>query len=99
MQALVGELFSVVGAEDAVDGELGAEGAEVAGSEDDGLGREADFGDLAPGRLLHHFASCCVEHFSLARLRFWVVECAAGGVDFLVLVAEASRGGGAGVVC
>lgn len=57
-----GEVLDVVGAEDAVDGEFGAEGAEVAAGQDEGLRGEDDREGFAERGLDDDFAAGGVEH-------------------------------------
>jgi hypothetical protein len=81
-----GELFGVVGAENTVYGELGAEGAEVGGACDDCLGRETDSCDVFEGWLLDNFAARCVEDLLFADLGFRVVGLArVAGLLFVVV--------------
>ena len=68
-----GEVLDVVGAQDGVDGQFGAKGAEVATSEDEGLQGEDDVHGFAEGRFDHDLAPRRVQHLLLADLRF-VVE-------------------------
>lgn len=88
-----GEVFEVVGAEDGVDGELGAEGAEVAAAGDEGLQGEDDGHRLLEAGFADDLAAGDVEHLLLADLGF-VVEAAlalAGGVVFDLGVWVAGR--------
>ena len=64
------ELRLVVGAQDAVDRELGAEGAEVACRRDQGLEAEDYRHGVAEGWLLDHLAAGCVQHGLGAELGF-----------------------------
>lgn len=69
----IGEVLGVVGAEDGVDGELGAEGAEVAACQDQGL-RTQDHGEsFFKAGLLDDFAAGGVEHLLLSNLGFVVM--------------------------
>ena len=55
------EVFEVVGAEDGVDGEFGAEGAKVAGTGYKGLRGEEDGEGASPRWLLDDFAAGGVQ--------------------------------------
>ena len=90
------EVLEVVGAEDGVDGELGAKGAEVAAAGDEGLEGEDDGGGFLEGGLADDFAPGDVEHLLLANLGF-VVEApfaVAGGVVLDLRVRVTVRGAG-----
>ena len=97
LQAEGVEIGEVVGAEDAIDGELGAEGAEVAAGGDEGLGAGADVQDFAHGRLPDDFAFGRVHHLVGGKASFVVGEAAGGDVargdDVFFLVAGARRVG------
>ena len=78
------EVLDVVGAQDGVDGELGAKGAEVAAAGDEGLQGEDDGEGLLEAGLLDNFPARDVEHLLFANLGF-VGKAAlalAGGVVF-----------------
>jgi hypothetical protein len=92
-----GELLGVVGAENAVDGELGAEGAEVGGAGDDCLGREAYEENVFEGGLLDDFAAGCVEDLLFADLGFGVAEFVGGVGGFLFVVVQVGVSAGLGV--
>ena len=90
-----GEVLDVIGAEDGVDGQLAAEGVEVAAGQDEGLQGEDDAHRFAEGRFDDDFAARRVEHLLLADLGFVVgddVSLVGGGeLEFFVVAA----GGGA----
>ena len=71
------EILNVVGTKDRVDGELGAEGAEVAAGRDHGLQGEDNGHGFLKGGLDDDFTSGSLEHGLLADLGF-VVEGARG---------------------
>ena len=78
------EVLDVVGAQDGVDGELGAKGAEVAAAGDEGLEGEDDGHCLLEAGLLDNLPTGDVEHLLFANLGF-VGKAAlalAGGVVF-----------------
>ena len=78
------EVFQVVGAEDGVDGQFRAEGAEVAGAGDEGLEGEDDGHCFLERGFADNFAPCDIKHLLLANLGF-VVEATlalAGGIVF-----------------
>ena len=62
------KVLEVVRAEDGIYGEFGAEGAEVAGRDDSGLGAKNDVHGFFETRLDDHFASGDVEHLCLAQM-------------------------------
>ena len=64
------EVLDVVGAQDGVDGELGAKGAEVAAAGDEGLEREDDGHGLLEAGLLDNLPAGDVEHLLFANLGF-----------------------------
>lgn len=64
------EILEVVCAEDAVDGEFAAKGAEVGAALDEGLRREDDWEGLAEGGFDDDFAAGGVEHLLLVDLGF-----------------------------
>lgn len=90
------EVALVVVAEDGVDGELGAKGAEVGGAGDEGGSGEDDAEHLAEAGLLNDFAAGNVDHLLLAHLDLAVVEDAAvlRLVDLLLFVADVAAGWG-----
>ena len=97
-----GEVLDVVGAQDGVDGQFGAKGAEVAAREDEGLQGEDDVHGFAEGRFDHDLAPGGVQHLLLADLRF-VVEGTVALVGRrelqLLVVAGCRRAFGAGCGC
>ena len=87
------EVLEVVGAEDGVDGQFGAKGAEVAAAGDEGLQGEDDGHGFPPGRLAHDFAAGNIEHLLFTNLGL-VVEATlalAGGVVFNFRVGVSGR--------
>ena len=93
------EILEVVGAEDGVDGEFGAEGTEVVHGGHEGLEGEDDGHGFFEGRFLDDFAAGDVEHLLFADLGFAVVGDAAGGafgVEDHLCVVVAGRGAGVG---
>lgn len=65
-----GEILDVVCAEDAVDGEFAAEGAEIGACLDEGLSGEDDGESLAEGGFDDDFAASGVEHLLFSDLGF-----------------------------
>ena len=92
-----GEVFHVVGAQDGVDGQLSAEGAEVGACGHEGLRADDDGEGLFEAGLGDDLAAGGVEHLLFADLRFVVVvgSIFAGGVvaDFLSAAVRAARAG------
>ena len=78
------EVLDVVGAQDGVDGELGAKGAEVAAAGDEGLEGEDDGHCLLEAGLLDNLPTGDVEHLLFANLGFVgkATLALAGGVVF-----------------
>ena len=78
------EVLDVVGAQDGVDGELGAKGAEVAAAGDEGLEGEDDGHGLLEAGLLDNLPAGDVEHLLFANLGFVgkATLALAGGVVF-----------------
>lgn len=66
------EVLDVVGAQDGVDGQLGAKGAEVAAAGDEGLQGEDDGHGLLEAGLLDNLPAGNVEHLLFANLGFAV---------------------------
>ena len=94
----VREIFNIVGTEDAVDGEFGAEGAEVSAREDERLGGDDDGEGIAEGGFDDDFAASGVEHFLFANLGFVSEACGSLGfhgfeAEFLLIVAAAAAVG------
>lgn len=87
------EVLGVVGAEDAVDGELGTEGAEVAGGDGESLEGEDDLHGLAERRLLDDLTTGSVEHLLLSELSLIVTKDTAGLVELLLLAGKVASGG------
>ncbi len=97
-----GEVLDVVGAQDGVDGQLAAKGAEVAARDDERLEGEDDLHRFAEARLDHDLAAGRVQHLLLADLCFVVEGSAAlvgGGELELLLVAGCGWTLGAGGGC
>ena len=93
------EILEVVGAEDGVDGEFGAEGTEVVHRGHEGLEGEDDGHGFFEGGFLDDFAAGDVEHLLFADLGLAVVGDAAGGafgVEDHLCVVVAGRGAGVG---
>ena len=96
-----GEVLQVVGAQDAVDGELGAEGAEVASPRHERLHREDDFQEFLARGFDDDFAAGGVEHLLFADLGFVRESCrlfGLGGFEAELFLgttvrATAARGG------
>jgi len=82
------EVAAVVVTENAVDGKLAAERAEVADTEDEGLRREDDRDGILEGRLLDDFATYGIEHLFLAHLSFVVGESTTSLVELLLLAGD-----------
>ena len=90
------EVLDVVGAEDGIDGEFGAKGAEVAAAGDEGLEGEDDGHGFLEAGLADDLAPGDVEHLLFANLGF-VVETAlavGGGVVFEFRVVVSCGGAG-----
>lgn len=67
-----GEVLHVVGTQDGIDGQFGAERAEIPAGEDEGLEGEDDVHRFAEGRLDDDLAAGGVQHLLLADLCFVV---------------------------
>ena len=93
--AELGEGLGVVGSQDRVDAEFGAEGAEVGDAEGEGRERQDGLCGALDRRLFDQFPARGGEEVIFLRLRLGVVALAAGGVELDGVVGEA--GGGAGV--
>ena len=89
---------AVVGSEDAVDGQLATESAEVADTEDQCLGREDDRDGVLEGWLLNDFTTDGVKHLLLAHLSFIVAKGAAGFIELLLFAGDIGGGRCAGIL-
>lgn len=91
----VWEVLEVVCAKDGIDGELGAEGVEIAEGEHSSLRRQDDFHCLFQCRLLHHFVLVAVDDLNIAGGRLDITIL---GNSVLLLVTRRDGAGGGRLV-